>query len=419
MGWDSVTTVHVGAAADVAVVFELYTNANDDEDATLPEDMDNTALLRPHVRACTHFSARGTCPYGRGCHFVHHAYVLHERAREAARAVAEEKLKQVAYCQSVRMDHSDLLWDVVEKRLVPRCPSYLHDDCEGTDWVHVADPAAHAAAFHEKAAAPLDSFPVDIVNRIYWCLEEARCSDTAQMGLRNPALNVDALKSLLRSGSVCELEQELHRTTEALRAEMEALANPTCTCGAERARVEAGEEEEEEGFSDSGELMHERCCPCWDPDSEPPDYDDEFGSYAAYGRNVRQRTSYNNPCNDPCRSAYEARTDRMQALQHALGRLDEAADLNSFEFVDKGGEPSIMSIEELQAMGEEVLASRRQGIGSALPPLDVSACTTRSDFVAAFERAQVLNLTEYEKMRFAFSVAAERGEHIIIRHDVC
>ena len=412
MGWDSSTTVHVGTPADVATLFELSTNNEPDDAGTgLPDDMDNTAVLRPHARACNHFSASGTCPYGRGCHFAHHAYVLQDRAREAALAAAAATVKPVALCQSMRFDHSDLLWDVASKRLVPHCPSELHDECEGTDYVQVTDPAAFAVAFHEKAAAPLDMFPIDIVDRIKWCLDEASCHPgsmcTARMGLSSPALNVDALQNLLRSGSVEQLEQDLHRTTEALSAELEALANPTCTCGA-AAEVE---EDDEEDYSD-GEPLHERCCPCWDPNSERADYDD-FDGYGCYGsRHVRQRTSYNEY------SDYEARTDRMAALRYALGRLEEAAKLNSSELVNKVGEPSSMTLDELRALAEEELAARARGLGSALPPLDVSACTTRSQFVAAFEKAHVFELTEYEKMRFAFSVAAERGEHIFIRHDV-
>ena len=74
-----------------------------------------------------------------------------------------------------------------------------------------------------------------------------------------------------------------------------------------------------------------------------------------------------------------------------------------------------MSLEELQAEAAACLERRQQGLGRELPPLDVSDCATRWDYTVALSRACHFELSPYEWMRVAFSVAAEEGLHIVIR----
>jgi hypothetical protein len=428
MGWSSRTTIHVGAVDDAAEYFRLKRREFDDdnEPETLPEPMDNSAVVRPFAASCRHFSSsNGDCPYGRGCHFKHHSYVLQERERERACKAAEDKMTTVATRFSMQYDISDLLWDSVQ-RLVPLCPSQLHDDCEGTDWIYVASPAAHAALFQERASGALSEYPKDIIDRITWCLEEASCGPgtdcPVQGDFRSASLNVPALLAQLRAGGVEELQESLQEATQALEAERSALVSPHCTCQTQRRpqadarRGEVGEEDEEYLGSDD-EAAHEPHCPWYEEDEdERHSYgyggsdDDVLGYYGGYtgGRNVRQRSV-----------AYDdrrAREVRIQQLEYVLGRLEEADRLNSFELVDKCGEPSNMSLEQVRAAAEEALEWRRQGDGSGLPPLDLTGCTTRAEYVAAMEWAH--ELTDYEKMRLAFSLAAESGQALVIEHDV-
>ena len=175
-----------------------------------------------------------------------------------------------------------------------------------------------------------------------------------------------------------------------------------------------GEDLPEEDCSDGGscEPEHSGSCPCWEPNSRSAhslnpdvDYEDDFNIGLDRGRRLRHRHP------GVGHSAHARRQDDMRELDGALYSLREAQQLN--QVTDT---PSKMSLEELQAEAAAYLERWPQGlIARGLPPLDVSDCVTRWDYTMALSRAQHFELSPYEWMRFAFSVAAETGQHIVMR----
>ena len=427
MGWHSETTVLMGSPESAAELFQVANRLADGESfgTNLPHNMDNSATVREDARPCRHFETSRTCPYGRDCHFMHHEEY---NARDEAEDTAVGLLKLVASDNASRTDINEcsggVLWDVVIDRL-QGCPDRWSRDNEGTSWTHVPNPAAYTAGLQESVPAGGEDCPVDIVKRLERLLAEAG-------GVRSMQLDVAGLKRLLRgpNASTEALDDKLGAAVETVESRLHELHNPQCTCGAEERarrdrrdrhrayREEEGDDDGEEHLSDEyhsdgdwSEPEHSGSCPCWEPNYRRDDHDQYDLYYGDRGaqlhhidRGVRQRgAGYD---------AHTGRQDHMRELQDALGCLAEARQLNQVT-----GTPSKMSLEELQAEAATCLERRQQGLGRELPPLDVSDCATRWDYTVALSRARHFELSPYEWMRVAFSVAAETGQHIVIRKE--
>ena len=428
MGWHSETTVLMGSPESAAELFQVANRLADGESfgTNLPHNMDNSATVREDARPCRHFETSRTCPYGRDCHFMHHEEY---NARDEAEDTAVGLLKLVASASASRTDDNEcsggVLWDVVIDRL-QGCPSRWSRDNEGTSWTHVPNPAAYAAGLQESVPAGGEDCPVDIVKRLERLLAEAG-------GVRSMQLDVAGLKRLLRgpNASTEALDEKLRAAVETVERRLHELHNPQCTCGAEERarrdrrdihrayREEEGGDDGEEHLSDEyhsdeyhsdgdwSEPEHSGSCPCWEPNYRRDGNDQcgllYYGEHFNYiDRGVRQRgAGYDE---------HSSRLAHMRELQDALGCLAEARQLNQVT-----GTPSKMSLEELQAEAAACLERRQQGLGRELPPLDVSDCATRWDYTVALSRARHFELSPYEWMRVAFSVAAEEGLHIVIR----
>ena len=161
MGWHPSTYVYMGSPEDVAEAYrrhlpdyraDIEDEVEKKEYNCLPANMDNSAA-QIHPQQCLNFSRHpiGKCPFGVRCHYAHSldtiqsndAFELEmKRQKEAL-----DKLIKVTEEHGPKYEDSTRLWEVAEKQFRD-CPSYLHEETEGTSYIHVIDPAKHVAT-HE------------------------------------------------------------------------------------------------------------------------------------------------------------------------------------------------------------------------------------------------------------------------------